>query len=187
MNAEYLTKKFESALSYSDYMATDADKAANWQTIYDQTQLTETQQTLIKGFTRKVNVLCVSGIWCGDCAQQGPLFQRIAEANPLINLRWLDRDDHMDLAEQITVNQGNRVPMLIFMAEDCEIVSIKGDRSLARYRAIAQRQLGASCPLPGAPVAADELAETLQNWLDEFERVHLLLRTSGRLRNKYGD
>lgn len=187
MNAEYLTKIFDSALSYSDYLATDTDKAENWNAIYEQTQLTGDQLTLIKGFTRKVNVICVSGIWCGDCVQQGPLFERIAQANPLIDLRWVDRDENMDLAEQITVNRGNRVPMLIFMAEDCEIVSIKGDRSLARYRAIAQRQLGASCPLPGAPIAADELAATLQDWLDEFERVHLLLRISGRLRNKHGD
>ena len=187
MNAEYLTKKFESALTYSDYMATNPEKAANWNTIYKQTHLTDEQRTLICGFTRKVNVLCISGIWCGDCVQQGPLFQHIAEANSLIDLRWVDRDEHMDLAEQVTLNQGNRVPMLIFMAEDCELVSIKGDRSLARYRAIAAKQLGASCPLPGAAVADDELAATLQDWLDEFERVHLLLRISGRLRNKHGD
>ena len=187
MNAEYLTKKFESALSYSEYLATDPEKAANWNKIYDQTKLTDEQQTLIKGFTRKLNVLCISGIWCGDCAQQGPLFEHIAEANSLIDLRWVDRDEHEDLADQITLNQGKRVPMLIFMAEDCEIVSIKGDRSLTRYRAIAARALGASCPLPGAAVADDELAATLQDWLDEFERVHLLLRTSGRLRNKHGD
>ena len=48
MKAEYLTKKFEAALSYSDYLATDPEKAANWNKIYEQTQLTDEQQTLIK-------------------------------------------------------------------------------------------------------------------------------------------
>jgi hypothetical protein len=79
------------------------------------------------------------------------------------------------------------VPVVIFMAEDYEPVSIYGDRTLTRYRAIAARAFGASCALPGAPVPDDELQATLQDWLDEVERVHLLLRTSGRLRKLHGD
>ncbi len=49
------------------------------------------------------------------------------------------------------------------------------------------QQVGAACQLPGAEVAGDELAATLQDWLDEFERVQLLLRLSPRLRQKRGD
>lgn len=187
MNATYLTQKFDAGLSYADYMATDPAKAERWQEIYNQATLTDDQQQLIGGFVRNVKALCVSGIWCGDCVQQGPLLQRIAEANPCIDLRWVDRDAHMDLAEQVKVNAGLRVPMVIFMAEDHEPVSVAGDRTLTRYRAMAARAFGPSCPLPGAPVPDDELNATLQDWLDEFERVHLLLRLSGRLRQKYGD
>jgi Cu/Ag efflux pump CusA len=55
-----------------------------------------------------------------------------------------------------------------FVNEDFEFLSLLGDRTLSRYRAIAARALGASCPLPGARVADDELAATLQDWLDEF-------------------
>jgi len=77
--------------------------------------------------------------------------------------------------------------MMIFMAEDFEPVSILGDRTLTRYRALAAKQLGAACPLPGAPIPQDELNATLQDWLDEVERVHILLRLSGRLREKHGD
>lgn len=76
---------------------------------------------------------------------------------------------------------------MIFLAEDDEFVSIYGDRTLSRYRALAARQLGPACPLPGAPIPDDEIAATLQDWLNEFERVQLLLRLSGRLRQKYGD
>jgi hypothetical protein len=79
------------------------------------------------------------------------------------------------------------VPVAIFMAEDFEPVSVFGDRTLARYRALAARQLGASCPVPGAHVDADELHATLQDWLNEFERVQLVLRLSTRLREKHGD
>jgi len=187
LDAAYLKSKHEAGADYASYMASDADKATNWQTIYDQISLTDAQRQLIGGFTRSMRVLCVSGIWCGDCVQQGPLIQRIAEASPVIDLRWVDRDEHIDLAEQIMINEGLRVPVLLFMAEDHEPVSIYGDRTLTRYRSMAARQLGGACPLPGAPVPDDELRGTLQDWLDEFERVQLLLRLSGRLRQRHGD
>jgi len=188
MNAAYLTSKHAAGLDYETYLATDPVKAENWRRINGQVELTEAQRTLIAGFTRAIKVIALSGIWCGDCVQQGPLVQKIADAGGgRIDLRWLDRDEHKDLAEQVMINQGLRVPVLIFMAEDGEPVSIMGDRTLTRYRALAAKQLGASCPLPGAPVPTDELEGTLQDWLDEFERVHLLLRLSARLRERHGD
>ncbi|MHC4989968.1 MAG: thioredoxin family protein [Planctomycetota bacterium] len=187
MNANYLKSKHDAGLDYPGYLATDATRADSWNRIYEQTTLQPEQRQLLEGFVREIKALCISGIWCGDCVQQGPLIQRIAEVNPQIDLRWIDRDEHADLAEQLKINAGLRVPVLIFMAEDYEPVSIFGDRTLSRYRAMAANQLGGACPLPGAPVPPDELDATLQDWLDEFERVHLLLRLSGRLRQKYAD
>lgn len=187
VNAASLKAWFDAALDWEGYLATNPQKAVNWRKIYDEVGLTDQQRHLVGGFTRQVKALCISGIWCGDCVQQGPLIQRIAETSSKIDLRWVDRDDHLDLAEQIKVNAGLRVPMVVFMAEDYEPVVVFGDRTLARYRAIAAKQLGAACPMPGAPVPAHELAATLQDWLDEFERVHLLLRLSTRLRQMHGD
>jgi thioredoxin-like negative regulator of GroEL len=146
------------------------------------------QKQLLAGFTRDMKVLCVSGIWCGDCVAQGPMIETIAAANrERIDLKWLDRDAHIDLANLIMINAGHRVPTVIFMAEDFQPVSIFGDRTLTRYRALAAKYLGPSCPLPGAPIPQDELNATLQEWVNEFERVQLLLRLSTRLREKHGD
>jgi hypothetical protein len=61
------------------------------------------------------------------------------------------------------------------------------DRTLARYRGLARRQLGPSCELPWAEIPADESAAVLQEWLNEFERVQWMLRLSPRLRQKHGD
>ena len=187
MNATYLKSKYDAGLDYDAYLATDPEKAEHWRKIYSELDLSDEQRRLVSGFTRAMNVLCISGIWCGDCVQQGPLLQRISEAADCIDLRWVDRDEHLDLSEQLKINAGLRVPVVIFMAEDHEPVSVHGDRTLTRYRAMAAKQLAAACPLPGAPVPPDELAGTLQDWLDEFERVQLLLRLSGRLREMHGD
>ena len=188
MDAKYLHAKHDAGMTYEQYVRSGKpEQCDNWKAVYDRVQLTDAQRALVGSFVRKINVIGLAGIWCGDCVQQGPLIQHIAEANPLIDLRWLDRDEHLDLAEQITINAGLRVPTVIFMAEDYEPVAIYGDRTLNRYRAMASKKLGAACPLPGAPLPDDELAATLQDWLDEFERIELLLRLSPRLRAKHGD
>ncbi len=188
LSAAYLEQKFQAALPYAEYVAQgNEQQRESWQRVLDQTTLTSGQRELVGGFVRDMHVLVSSGVWCGDCVQQCPLLQRISEATPHVRLRFVDRDEHADLAEQVRICGGLRVPVAIFKAEDFEPVSIFGDRTLTRYRAMAQRARGAHCPVPGAPVDPEELAGTLQDWLDEFERVHLLLRLSTRLRQKHGD
>ena len=189
MDAKYLQSKHEGGASYNDYVRSGTDQQfENWKQVYDQCALTTDQTKLITGFTRRINIIAVSGIWCGDCVQQGPLVARIAEANPeSIDMRWLDRDEHIDLQQRVRINAGNRVPVLIFCAEDYEFVSWYGDRTLSRYRAVAAKQLGAACPMPGAPVDESEMADTTAEWVEQFERVHLLLRLSGRLRQIHSD
>jgi thiol-disulfide isomerase/thioredoxin len=151
-------------------------------------KVTEPQASLLGGFGREMNALVISGIWCGDCVQQCPLMQRIAEANPgKIHLRFVDRDQHKELAEAVKLNAGHRVPTVLFMAEDLELCGIYGDRTLSRYRAIAMKQLGAACPIGIAAPDRDEMAATTQDWVNEFERVQLMLRLSARLRQKHGD
>jgi thiol-disulfide isomerase/thioredoxin len=185
----HLAAKFAAALSYPDYLATGTDEQKRrWTGVYEAVRLSDPQLLVIAGFIRRMHVLVVSGIWCGDCVEQVPLLARIAEANPeKIGLRIVDRDQHRDLADQLKINLGDRVPVAIFMAEDFAFCSLFGDRSLSRYRAIAIKKLGASCPIAITPPAAGETNATLADWLNEFERVQLMLRLSNRLRQIHGD
>ena len=182
-----LQQLHETALSYDDYLAATPERAEPWRKNDDRIQLTQDQQTLLAGFVREMHILVLSGVWCGDCSSQGPMLAAIAAASPTIDLRWLDRDAVPERSEHLSINAGHRVPTALFMAEDYEPVSVMGDRTLTRYRSMAARQLGAVCDIPGAAVPEDEYNATLQEWLDEFERVQLLLRLSARLRQKHGD
>ncbi len=193
MNADYLKTKFDAGLNYPDYLKSGKpDQKEGWERIGGQVELTDAQRSMLAACKRDMNLLVVSGIWCGDCVRQGPMIQAIAdaygnEAGGTCSVRWLDRDEHMDLQEQVSINGGNRVPVVIFAAEDFEPVGWAGDKLLSRYRVMASQALGANCPLPGAPVPQDELNAELADWVAEFERVALLLRLSGRLRQKHGD
>jgi thiol-disulfide isomerase/thioredoxin len=189
MQASFLAEKFTAALPYDHYVRTGTEEQQRrWQQVYAAAQLIEAQKQLVAGFVRDMKVLIVSGVWCGDCVQQCPLLQRIAEANAdRIDLRLLDRDEHRDLMEKVRINGGDRVPVALFLAEDHELCAVFGDRTLNRYRALAARQLGPSCPTGIVAPGTDELAATLQDWLNEFERVQVMLRLSARLRQKHND
>lgn len=189
MDSRFLSEKFSAALPYDRYVLTGTDEQQRrWKQVYDAARITASQKELIAGFARDLKLLVSSGIWCGDCVQQVPLLVRIAEGNPSrIELRIVDRDQHRDLTDKLRINGGDRVPVALFLSEDFELCSVYGERTLSRYRALARTQLGAACPIGIAPPDADELAATLQDWLNEFERIELMLRLSPRLRRKHND
>lgn len=190
---EFLKAKFETGLEYPAYLKSGKpDQLESWkhfeQAARDHASLTSQQRASLHDFARTIHVLVLSGLWCGDCVAQVPLIHIIADNRPeRIRVRYLDRDLHLDLAEQVRICGGLRVPTVIFASEDFEFVALAGDKSLSRLRALAAKALGASCPLPTAQVEYDEITATMEDWLREIERVHLTLRLSPKLRQRHGD
>ncbi|REJ70419.1 MAG: thiol reductase thioredoxin [Planctomycetota bacterium] len=163
-----------------------------WNAMHARIELTDAQRALLAGFTREMKVLVMAGTWCGDCVEQCPIFAHFAAASPRIQLRFVDRDEAapagaVALSDELLLCGAPRVPQVVFISEDDHPVARYGDRTLAKYRDMAATLGGAACPSGiGGPVG-DLLAATVQEWLDEFERAQLILRTSGRLRNLHGD
>lgn len=184
-----LKDKFQQGLAYRDFLERHGteDQRRRWQEVYEQVQLDSAQRELLGSFIRDMSVLCLAGAWCGDCVSQCPIFERFAEASSTIHLRFLDRDEHPDLQRELAINAGHRVPVVVFLSEDLHEVARYGDRTVTTYRRIAREQLGPACPTGIGAVPDDLLRSVTQEWLDEFERVQLLLRTSPRLRQKHGD
>jgi hypothetical protein len=181
--------RFDGGLKYNAFLETHGteEHRRRWAGVYEAIELTPAQRDLLVGFKRQMNVLCLAGAWCGDCVNQCPIFERFSEATPTMDIRYFDRDAHPDLAAELRICGGARVPVVVFLAEDGEQVGWYGDRTISKYRQLARDQLGPSCPTGiGAPDKS-LLAAVTQDWLNEFERVQLLLRLSSRLRQKYGD
>jgi thiol-disulfide isomerase/thioredoxin len=153
MDATMLAQKFAAGLPYDRYVQTGTpEQQRRWKQVYELASLSPEQKQLLASFTRDMKLLVVSGIWCGDCVQQCPFLQRFAEVNPRrLDVRFVDRDEHRDLSELLQLNAGDRVPVVLFLAEDYELCGLHGDRTLHRYRALAARQLGAACPLALVP------------------------------------
>jgi hypothetical protein len=184
-----LFDKFQQGLPYSDFLtryANDGQKQ-RWRQMHEQIKLTSEQRTLLGSFRRQMNVLCLAGAWCGDCINQCPIFEHFVAVAPVIQVRYLDRDDHADVQQELQINGGNRVPVVVFLSEDGFEAGRYGERTLSKYRQMARDQVGAMCPT-GVAIPGDSLlAQVTQDWLNEVERVQLLLRLSPRLRQRHGD
>ncbi len=184
--------KFDQGLSYADFLARygSDEHRRRWAAVHAQAKLTAAQRELLAGFRRETKVLCLAGAWCGDCVNQCPIFDHFAAATPKVQVRFLDRDDHPDLAAALRICGGARVPVVVFLSEDGQFCGLYGDRTLAKYRQLATQQVGsqvgASCPT-GIGGDAQLLEAVTQDWLREFERVQWMLRISPRLRQLHGD
>lgn len=180
---------FANAVPMAEFLARSGNPghAARWQATFDDVMLTNPQRELLAKFTRRTNVLVLAGAWCGDCARNCPIFARFAEAAPVLDVRFIDRDEHADVQSELQVNGGDRIPIAVFFSEDGHEVARYGDRTLSAYRALVQQQVGTSCgtelAAPGDPL----LMRIAQDWLDQFERAQWILRLSPRLRKLHGD
>ena len=179
---------FEAGLSYEDFLATYAtpEQLARWESTLASVQLSVAQQQVLQAMTRQINVLCFAGAWCGDCIEQCPIFERFSQTNPVLRIRYIDRDADAELREKLLICGAPRVPQLIYMNEELEFMGWGGDRTLSKYRRMASSQLGAACP-SGLVIEDQLLAAVIQDWLNEFERIHWIARLSPRLRAKHGD
>lgn len=184
-----LYEKFKEGLAYADFLARYADdgQKLRWRQVWEQLQLTAPQRALLGEFRRQMNVLCLAGTWCGDCVNQCPIFEHFAAAAPLLQVRYLDRDEHADVQRELRINGGNRVPVLVFFSEDGLEVARAGERTLSKYRQMIRDQLGVAVAAVLPPAEEPLLVQVTRDWLNEFERVQWLLRLSQRLRQRHGD
>ena len=180
--------KFDQGLSYEAFLAQygSDEHRRRWSAVHDRVKLSEEQLELLQSFRRELKVICMAGTWCGDCVEQCPIFDHFSAATGSIQLRFFDRDDHGDLQTELTICGGARVPSVVFLSEDGQFVGRYGDRTLSKYRQMVADQLGAACPT-GLVTEDSLLQSVVQDWLDEFERVQWILRTSPRLRERHGD
>ena len=181
--------RFAAGLPYLEFLAKHGseDHRRRWAAVHAAVRLTDKQRQLLGGYKREMKVLCLAGAWCGDCVNQCPIFDHFAQASRAIQLRFFDRDAHPDLAAELKVCGGSRVPIVVFLSEDGQQVGWYGDRTLSKYRQMAIDQLGSSCPTGIGPPDRSLLDAVTQDWLNEFERVQLLLRLSPRLRQLHRD
>jgi hypothetical protein len=187
LRTDFFRNFFEQALCYRDYLATgQAHERERWLNFEQSLPLQPEQEQRIQSFRRRMPILVMSGIWCGDCARQGPMLALLEKTNPLLQVRFIDNRQHPGLQEELRINGAEKVPVVVSLSEDFFELNRFGDRHLSVYRRKLEHELGAACD-PGLGAPADELAEELEEWIAHFERLQAILRLSPMLRKRYAD
>lgn len=132
----------QNSMSYNDYLKLIDEKIAqNSSTGHEQSEmltdftklnrarmkrLDKTQQILpeLAAMVQKIDTkqiwLVLTESWCGDAAQNIPVLKKLADLNPLIDLRLILRDDNDALMQKYLTNGGKSIPKLIAVSEDLE-------------------------------------------------------------------
>jgi len=179
---------FAEALSYLEYVKTGTPaQQERWQAYRERVSLSDEQRGIAHGFKRRMNVLVLSGMWCGDCARQCPIFDLIGSAASALDIRFLDNQSNTRVRDELRIHGASRVPVVVFLSEDFFEVGRFGDRQLAAYRRKSRTELGAACDAGIVPPSSDDLGEEVAQWFECFEREEHLLRLSPFLRRRHND
>lgn len=108
-----------------EYTSLNEQRMKKWDKI---TKITPEVEEALRAIDTKQKWLLLTEAWCGDAAQNIPAINKIAELNPLIELRLLLRDENLDIMDAYLTDGGRSIPILIIMNEALIPITTWGPR-----------------------------------------------------------
>jgi hypothetical protein len=84
-----------------------------WQTTRRLAHLTDAQRDAAVALSTACRLLVLLEDWCGDAIHTVPVVLRLVEANPLLALRVLRRDEHDDLMDRHLTGTARAIPVIM--------------------------------------------------------------------------
>lgn len=157
---------FDKGQTFEEYRSNMKVNQAELTHVYDQLQLTEDDLTFLHNLrAKRWRGIVLTADWCGDGALNAPIVQRMAEESQ-IELRFLIRDENLELMDQYLTNQTARaIPIFIFINEEGEESSVWGPRAEeVQHLVMALRN---ELPDKNAP----DFEEKQKNMYQEFKKM----------------
>jgi hypothetical protein len=108
-----------SGLDYTAWLAA-AESAEQRDKLEAQRQaltLDATVAAFLAALPRPVHVVAIAEDWCGDVVRHVPVLQRMAEAAPKLQVRYISREQHPDVFVRFLTNGGEAIPKFIFLSD----------------------------------------------------------------------
>ena len=131
-------------------------------------EFTPEQLAPFKQITKGQLWLVISEAWCADGAQIVPVLAKIAQSNPLIDLKIVLRDENPELMNQYLTNGGKAIPILIIAdAQSLEVLHVWGPRPKVATQMVEayKKEHGKLTP---------EFKEDLQKWYNQDKGQSIL-------------
>jgi|SRR5690554_6031335 len=173
-------KVIDSALSYEEYLKQMKEMSENKQTSgAEQTkeliEYTKLNFSRMRRLNKTIEVnselqkalndckepmvwLVITESWCGDAAQNIPLFNKLAESKDCISLRLIYRDENLEIMDQFLTNGGRSIPKLIALRKsDLKVLGSWGPRAEKGQEMVAELKKDES-------LSHEDLVKEIQLW-----------------------
>lgn len=112
-----LNRWFEKGLTPEQYIDQHEHHEENFKNILNKFSVPEDDSffTLLK--EKNLRAIILAEVWCGHCMLNIPIFLNLAEK---VNMpvRFLNRDENLELMDQYVTNGNRTIPIFIFIDED---------------------------------------------------------------------
>jgi hypothetical protein len=160
------TDRFNRGTTYQDYRARILAGGGVMRELLEASETALARETIdVEPFRRlaqPLQVLVLSEDWCGDCTDNLPILNRIAEESGKLDVRILSRDENLDVMDRYLKNGEFRsIPLILFLDAAGEVVGAFTERpdSVTDLRARRRQEIYDRRPDFGAPGAYAELSD----------------------------
>lgn len=161
---------FESGVRYEDW--DKGDKAEIFETNYADVLLSMSDREYLRGVEVRVPILAICEPWCGDVQRQLPILARMRAENELLDVRIVNRDEHLDVMERYLTNGALGIPVFVFFNPDFVEVGNWKARPLVCRQIISRAK--AAGELDEGKKAVAEIMDSTRNRLT-VEEIKVLI------------
>lgn len=147
-------KRFETGLTWKDYVAQMGDTRARTEDNSAKSVLTADERKFFSGVTQVRYVLMLAENWCGDVHRNSPLIAHLVEAMPNAEMRVFFRDQNLDLTDCFLNNGFRSIPIVVFFDQDWNEIG----RWIERAHAATGKVVGIRARTLDAPGADKDAA-----------------------------
>ena len=120
-------------------------------------EINEEIRTDLATIPDQLNWLVLTEAWCGDAAQNIPILSKMANASSKIHLRFLLRDENLEVMDQYLTNGGRAIPKLIMLDQDFNEIVSWGPRPSEVQNIVLENKRTAN-------LSYSEFAKVVQKW-----------------------
>lgn len=107
---------WEDGVSFQAFLPSAQKNVDLWTQTYERADPPADLLSRVASIPGDWRLLVLSADWCGDASNTVPFLARLAEAAPTLDLRLLDRDDHLALMDEHLTNGTSRsIPAVILL------------------------------------------------------------------------
>lgn len=113
----FTPEEWNAALSWSDYLASVAEKRDVWESNARRAVLDLESAARLRELPAPRRVLVLTEDWCGDAARSVPVLARALDQAPHVEHRYLPADRHPDVVLRYLTHGGRAIPIAIVQDE----------------------------------------------------------------------